>query len=78
MIGKSYRVLAGIGICYAFSLGYILLAGIAYISKNWVYTQIAISAPALLFLIDYWYVKRFEHHWFHLSPLFLDSRFIMV
>ena len=54
MIGKSYRVLAGIGICYAFALGYVLLAGIAYISGNWVYTQIAISAPALLFLIYYW------------------------
>ena len=54
LIGVKYRVLAGIMICYTFAFGYVLLAGIAYLSKNWVYTQIAISTPAFLFLSYYW------------------------
>ena len=54
LIGAYYRVLAGIMICYFFALGYVLLAGIAYLSRNWVYTQIATSTPAFLFLSYYW------------------------
>lgn len=54
LIGTAYRVLAGIGICYTFALGYLILTGIAYVSRNWIYTQIAISAPAFLFLSYYW------------------------
>lgn len=55
LIGKAYRVFSGVTICYFFALGYVLLAGIAYLSRNWLYTQIAISAPAFLFLSYYWY-----------------------
>ena len=54
LVGTSYRIFAGIVVFYFSALGYVMLAAIAYLSRNWSYTQIAISAPALLILSYFW------------------------
>uniref|UniRef100_A0A7N9AM88 Solute carrier family 22 member 13-like n=1 Tax=Mastacembelus armatus TaxID=205130 RepID=A0A7N9AM88_9TELE len=44
------RMLAGIITDYAFGLGYMLLAGVAYLIRDWRKLQLAISAPGFLVL----------------------------
>lgn len=53
MLGPSKRRWASILIMYFFTFGYIMLAGLAYLIRNWQYLEIACSAPAVLF-VTYW------------------------
>lgn len=48
------RMLAGIMTDYAFGLGYMLLAGIAYLIRDWRKLQLAISAPGFLLIFYIW------------------------
>ncbi|KAM3858637.1 LOW QUALITY PROTEIN: solute carrier family 22 member 6-B-like [Diretmus argenteus] len=48
------RMLAGIITDYAFGLGYMLLAGIAYLIRDWRKLQLAISAPTFLLIFYIW------------------------
>ncbi|KAG9279828.1 organic cation transporter protein-like [Astyanax mexicanus] len=48
------RMLAGIFTDYFFGLGYMLLAGIAYLIRDWRKLQLAISAPGFLFIFYIW------------------------
>ncbi|XP_039675415.1 solute carrier family 22 member 8 isoform X1 [Perca fluviatilis] len=49
------RMLAGIFTDYAFGLGYMLLAGIAYLIRDWRKLQLAISAPGFLLIFYIWW-----------------------
>lgn len=51
------RMLAGIITDYAFGLGYMLLAGIAYLIRDWRKLQLAISAPGFLLIFYIWCLK---------------------
>ncbi|KAA0710377.1 Solute carrier family 22 member 6-A [Triplophysa tibetana] len=48
------RMLAGIFTDYFFGFGYMLLAGIAYLIRDWRKLQLAISAPGFLFIFYIW------------------------
>lgn len=48
------RMLAGIITDYAFGLGYMLLAGIAYLIRDWRNLQLAISVPGFLLIFYIW------------------------
>uniref|UniRef100_A0A672Z4K6 Si:dkey-166k12.1 n=1 Tax=Sphaeramia orbicularis TaxID=375764 RepID=A0A672Z4K6_9TELE len=52
------RMLAGIITDYAFGLGYMLLAGIAYLIRDWRQLQLAISAPGFLLIFYIWVVPQ--------------------
>ncbi|KAM9340288.1 solute carrier family 22 member 13 [Symphorus nematophorus] len=52
------RMLAGIITDYAFGLGYMLLAGIAYLLRDWRKLQLAISAPGFLLIFYIWVVPQ--------------------
>ncbi|XP_053190354.1 solute carrier family 22 member 6-B [Scomber japonicus] len=52
------RMLAGITTDYAFGLGYMLLAGIAYLIRDWRKLQLAISAPGFLLIFYIWVVPQ--------------------
>ncbi|XP_034096738.1 solute carrier family 22 member 13 [Gymnodraco acuticeps] len=52
------RMLAGIITDYAFGLGYILLAGVAYLIRDWRKLQLAISAPGFLLIFYIWVVPQ--------------------
>lgn len=55
------RMLAGIITDYAFNLGYMLLAGIAYLIRDWRKLQLAISAPGFLLFFYIWSGKMTFH-----------------
>ncbi|XP_042290733.1 solute carrier family 22 member 13 [Thunnus maccoyii] len=52
------RMLAGIITDYAFGLGYMLLAGIAYLIRDWRKLQLAISVPGFLLIFYIWVVPQ--------------------
>lgn len=52
------RMLAGIITDYAFGLGYMLLAGIAYLIRDWRKLQLAISAPGFLLIFYIWWGRK--------------------
>ncbi|KAF6035184.1 Orct [Bugula neritina] len=58
LVGKQYRVYIGVAVRYFYTTGFVILTGIAYLSKDWFYTQIATTAPALLFLSYIWLVPE--------------------
>jgi len=47
-------MLAGVITDYFFGFGYILLAGVAYLIRDWRKLQLAISAPGFLFVFYIW------------------------
>lgn len=47
-------MLAGIITDYAYGLGYMLLAGVAYLIRDWRKLQLAISAPGFLLSFYIW------------------------
>ncbi|KAM9737184.1 solute carrier family 22 member 13-like [Menidia menidia] len=52
------RMLAGISTDYAFGLGYMLLAGVAYVIRDWRHLQLAISAPGVLLVFYIWVLPQ--------------------
>lgn len=52
--GSKQRMLAGIITDYFFGFGYIMLAGVAYLIRDWRKLQLAISAPCFLFIVYIW------------------------
>lgn len=60
LVGPKYRVVAGFVIQGFYSLGFMSLAGIAYFIRNWRYLEVAITAPALVFVSYWWYVNSHQ------------------
>ncbi|XP_013880743.1 organic cation transporter protein [Austrofundulus limnaeus] len=56
--GLKHRMLAGIITDYFFGFGYILLAGVAYLIRDWRKLQLAISAPGVLFIVYIWVLPK--------------------
>ena len=50
LVGPSKRNLAGIVIEYFFAVGLMLLAGVAYLLRDWFYIELVFGAPTVLFL----------------------------
>uniref|UniRef100_A0A8D3B4E1 Si:dkey-119m7.4 n=1 Tax=Scophthalmus maximus TaxID=52904 RepID=A0A8D3B4E1_SCOMX len=56
--GPKQRMLAGIITDYFFGFGYILLAGVAYLIRDWRKLQLAISIPGFLFIFYIWVLPK--------------------
>ncbi|XP_035806630.1 solute carrier family 22 member 6-B isoform X2 [Amphiprion ocellaris] len=52
------RMLAGVITDFAFGIGYMLLAGVAYLIRDWRKLQLAISAPGFLLVFYIWVVPH--------------------
>ncbi|CAB1320699.1 unnamed protein product [Coregonus sp. 'balchen'] len=52
------RMLAGVFTDYFFGLGYILIAGLAYLIRDWRKLQLAISVPGFLFIFYIWVLPQ--------------------
>lgn len=51
------RTVAGILLGYSFTLGQLVLAGVAYVIRPWRWLQLAVSLPYLIFFLYSWYVR---------------------
>ncbi|KAK7107420.1 organic cation transporter protein-like [Littorina saxatilis] len=58
LVGPKYRVIAGFVIQSFYSVGFMSLAGIAYFIRDWRYLEIAITAPAVLFVVYWWFLSE--------------------
>ncbi|XP_073711618.1 solute carrier family 22 member 6-A [Misgurnus anguillicaudatus] len=56
--GPKHRMLAGVITDYFFGFGYILLAGVAYLIRDWRKLQLAISAPGIVFVFYIWVLPK--------------------
>lgn len=54
MVGPCKRIWAGIILDYFFAAGFVMLAVAAYFIRDWMYLQIAVSSPFVLFLSYWW------------------------
>lgn len=54
MFGKKKRETAGICLHFFFAIGVALTAVIAWYTRDWVPTQLAISSFPILFVVYYW------------------------
>lgn len=54
-VGLGYRRTVAILFQLAFTVGLVLLSGLAYILPHWRWLQLAVSLPVFLLLFCYWY-----------------------
>ena len=57
LVGERYRVLTASCFQVAYSFGYTILAGLAYLIQDWRYIEGAISVPVILFSVYIWWVS---------------------
>lgn len=53
-VGLSYRRTVGIFYQVAFTVGLLVLTGVAYLIPNWRWLQFTVTLPNLCFLLYYW------------------------
>ncbi|XP_067929065.1 organic cation transporter protein-like [Watersipora subatra] len=54
LIGPNYRIIAGIVIEIFWAIGFLILIGLGYAIKRWMYIQLVITLPVILFIAYYW------------------------
>ncbi|XP_055982235.1 solute carrier family 22 member 2 [Sorex fumeus] len=57
-VGLSYRRTVGIFYQVAFTVGLLVLAGVAYAIPNWRWLQFTVTLPTLCFLLYYWCIPE--------------------
>ncbi|KAH9489646.1 hypothetical protein Btru_045564 [Bulinus truncatus] len=58
LVGPKYRVVAGfVNQCF-YSIGFMTLAGIAYLIRDWRYLEMAITFPVVLFSLYWWFLPE--------------------
>ncbi|XP_049783521.1 organic cation transporter protein isoform X2 [Schistocerca cancellata] len=58
LVGKNLREMSGIVLNYFYALGEAAVALVAYLCRDWVRTQLVISAPAAIFAVYYWIIPE--------------------
>ncbi|XP_064636407.1 organic cation transporter protein-like isoform X2 [Lineus longissimus] len=58
LVGPSHRKFTAFCVQGAYSIGYMILPGLAYFIRSWKWLEIAISLPAIFFLSYYWFVPE--------------------
>ncbi|XP_078666051.1 organic cation transporter protein-like isoform X2 [Branchiostoma floridae x Branchiostoma belcheri] len=66
LVSPDKRSLVGMVIWIYWAVGYVILAGIAYFIRTWMWLQIAVTMPYLIFISFWWLVPE--------SPQWLISR----
>ena len=51
IVGPSWRVFSGYVIQYYWAAGYLIVAGLAYVLRDWRHLQLALCTPQLLLLL---------------------------
>lgn len=61
LVGPSRRFLSTSTAGVFFSIGDIILGGLAYWIRDYRHLQLAISLPAIIFIAYYWYLKYIDN-----------------
>lgn len=62
LVGPNYRSFVTFLTCMFYTLGLMMLSGITYFVRNWVYLGISTSAPFLLYYL-YWFYLPESPRW---------------
>lgn len=54
MVGKTKREMSGVVLNYFYAVGEALVGIIAWLNGDWVFLQLVVSAPAIMFIGYYW------------------------
>ncbi|XP_029647981.1 organic cation transporter protein [Octopus sinensis] len=66
IVGPTYRKITGILFEFFFAFGFVLLAGLAYLIRDWEYLELAVSLPSITYIIIWLYIPE--------SPRWLQSQ----
>ncbi|KAF8778842.1 Organic cation transporter protein like [Argiope bruennichi] len=58
IISPKYRSAYGIGVNFGWILGYLCLPGIAWLLRDWIYMQIALTLPFIFHLSSWWFLPE--------------------
>ncbi|CAH2010494.1 unnamed protein product [Acanthoscelides obtectus] len=58
MVGKKRREVAGITLNYFYAVGEAIVAPLAWYTRDWVYLQLLVSTPAIIFVVYYWMIPE--------------------
>ncbi|KAK7872603.1 hypothetical protein R5R35_001940 [Gryllus longicercus] len=58
LVGRRRREMSGIVLNYFYALGEAAVALVAWLSRDWVWLQLLVSAPAGIFVIYYWFIPE--------------------
>lgn len=58
LVGKQKREMSGIILNYFYAVGEAAVALVAWLTKDWVAIQLAVSAPPALFALYYWFIPE--------------------
>jgi hypothetical protein len=56
LVGPSYRLYAGFLVQSAYSIGFMTLAIIAYLIRDWKYIELAITLPVVFPFVPYYFL----------------------
>ncbi|XP_060526541.1 organic cation transporter protein-like isoform X2 [Cylas formicarius] len=62
LVGGHWRTITGISYLFPVSLGYVLIAGLAWLLPNWRHLQLSLSLPGFLFL-GLWFIVPESPRW---------------
>ncbi|XP_008178363.1 carcinine transporter [Acyrthosiphon pisum] len=58
LVGPNYRSFITVMTCMFYTLGLVLLSGVTYYVRNWVYLALATSTPFTLYFIYWWFLPE--------------------
>lgn len=58
LVGPSKRRFTGINFEFFFATGFVLLALLAYLIRNWQYLELALSMPTILYMLVWYYIPE--------------------
>ncbi|XP_050687344.1 carcinine transporter-like [Eriocheir sinensis] len=77
LVGPSYRSFVTVMTCLFYVGGMLLLAGVAYLIRNWVYLCLTTSLPFFTYVVYWWYLPE-SPRWLLSQGRLQEARTILV
>ncbi|XP_063863454.1 carcinine transporter-like [Scylla paramamosain] len=77
LVGPSYRSFVTVMTCLFYVGGMLLLAGVAYLVRNWVYLCLVTSLPFFTYIVYWWYLPE-SPRWLLSQGRLQEARTILV
>lgn len=76
LVGPNYRSFVTVLTCMFYTMGLMMLSGICYLIRDWVYLGAATSAPFILYYL-YWFVLPESPRWLLAKGRFEEASIIL-